>query len=151
MKAAKPVWEGMDTHGFGLGALLLALLVPGSAWLVASASMPAPQTDDARRIEFVRSAAGIQGRVHLLRELEKSQLASATSVPKSDYYRQRRAEERQRIDALARRAAAAAEGREEQARLAHLAALVRTADTRYEQILASAGEAQGAQRLAMQK
>ncbi len=148
MNRAKPVWEAMDTHGFGLGALLLALLVPGSAWLVAQASLAGPRADDARRIEFVRASAGIQGRLGLLRELEKAELAGAAQA---GYFRAHRAGERRRIDELARSAAAAAEGSEEQARLALLAVLVRAADARYEQVLALAGEARGARHLAMQK
>lgn len=151
MKPARPVWEAMDTHAFGLGALLLALLVPASAWLVAYASLPTTRADDARRSEFVRATAGIQGRLAFLRQMERETIAVAASPGRSGYYRQRRDEARYRIDELTHRAAAVAEGAQEQARLRQLALLVRAGDARYERLLASAGEAHGARRLAMQK
>jgi hypothetical protein len=149
VKPAQPAWEGMETHGFGLGALLLALLVPGSAWLVAHAALPAREADEPRRIEFVRSAAGIQGRIHGLRELEKSMPAAAAQ--KSRFYGERREEARKRIDELARNAASLADGSEERAWLERLVALVRIADARHDQVLASTGEARATARLAMQK
>ena len=151
MKSARPVWEGIDTHGFGLSALLLALIVPGSAWLVIQASLPAPEAEDARRAEFVRSTAGIQGRVQLLREIEKNVVATAGSTEKAAYFRHRREEARQRISELTRSAASVAEGAQERARLAQLAVLVRAADARYDQVLVSASAARKLARLAMQK
>jgi hypothetical protein len=149
MKPAKPLLQGMDTHGFGLGALLLALLIPASAWLLAYASQAPRESDDLRKVEFVRSAAGIQDRVRLLRELEKNMLASAASPQRSGYYRERREAVRRRIDELAGGAASIADGAQERARLGQLAVLVRVADARYEQVLASA-RAQSNPRLAMQ-
>lgn len=138
MKPAQPFPHGMDTHGFGLGALILAFLVPASLWMVAEAATIAAGPQDARRIAFVHAAAGIQGRLQLLREFEKGVVTNAANARKSGYYRERRDEARRRIDALAKSAAALAEG-EERARLGRLEILVRLADARYGQILASAG------------
>ena len=148
MKAAQPFPQGMDTHGFGLGALMLVFLVPACIWLVAEAASVAARPGDARRVEFTQAAAAIQGRLQLLRELERRAVASAA---KPGYYRERRDEARRRIDELARRAAASASDAGQQARLEQLAALVQAADSRYARVLAVSGGRDAAPRLAMEK
>jgi len=147
MSTARPTWQDVQTEGFGLAWPLLAAVVLGSAWLLAHAAIGASAAQDVRRIEFVRSAAAIQGRLQLLRGLEKSVLVSTASPGKSAYYQARRDQARRRIGELTRSAGAIAKGAGEHARLAQLAALVRAADGRYQQIIAAAGTAP---RLAMQ-
>ena len=139
MKAARPFPHGMDTHGFGLGALILAFLVPACLWMLAEAARLAGQPQDERRIAFAHAAAGIQGRLPLLRALEKRAAADTASAEKSDFYRQRRDEARRQIGELARSAAASAGDPGQQLRLARLDRLVRVADSRYARVLASAG------------
>lgn len=151
MKAAQPFPQGMDTHGFGLGALMLAFLVPACVWLVAEAASLAARPGDARRVEFTQAAAGIQGRLQLLRELERRVVASSTSAAKRGYYRERRDEARRRIDELARRAASNAGDAGQQARLEQLTALLQAADSRYARVLALSGGRDAAPRLAMEK
>lgn len=136
MKLARPFPEGMDTHGFGLGALLLALLVPASVWMVAQASRAAGEPEEPRRSEFVRSTAAIQSQLHVLREMEKGLLAAPAD--RSAHYRARHEQARRRIDELSRGAASVAEADAERARLDELARLVRQADARYDQLLAFA-------------
>ena len=138
MKAARGFPQGMDTHGFGLGALMLAFLVPASLWLAAEAASLAARPGDARKIELTRAAAGIQGRLALLRELERRAVASSTNAAKTGYYRERRDAARQQIDQLARSAASIAANADERVRLASLDRLVRVADSRYERALAAA-------------
>ena len=134
MKPAKPFPEGMDTHGFGLGALLLALLVPASVWMVAQAGRAASEPQEPRRVEFVHSAAGIRTQLHVLRETEKALLAAPAD--RNLHYRARHEQARRRIDELSRSAASVAEAGGERARLEELARLVRQADARYDQLLA---------------
>jgi hypothetical protein len=104
-----------------------------SAMLVAQAATLPREAAEARRNEFVRAAAGVQGRVQFLRELEKNMLA-APGAQKSTYYRVRRDEARRRIDELTRSAGALAEGQKDRARVQQLAALVRVADARYDRL-----------------
>lgn len=131
MRPARPMWQEMQDQAFGLAALLLAVLVPASAWMVAQAALLVRPDEDGRRVEFVRATAGIQTGVQLLRQLEKSAAASAASRARGTYYRERREEARRRIGELSRSAAAIAEGAEERARLEQLAVLVRVADARH--------------------
>jgi hypothetical protein len=139
MKTARPFPQGMETHGFGLGALVVAFLVPACLWMVAEAASVAAKPRDARKVEFTHAAAGVQARLQLLRGLERSALASSANAAKSGYYRQRRDAVRQQVDELARGAASIAAGAEERARLAALDRLARAADTRYARVLAATG------------
>jgi hypothetical protein len=142
MKQANPLSPDFHSPALGLAWLLCVLLVAASAWLVAHAGRRAPDADDSRRTEFVRAAAGIQDGVRLLRELERGVLGASALPQRNEYYRQKRAQARSRIDELARNAAALAESREEHVRLEQLAVLTRVADARYEQVLASLRERQ---------
>lgn len=147
MKTALPLEDSMMNVRLGLPALLLALMVPLAAWLVAHAAQPSPANDD-RHAEFIRSTAAIEARVRQLGELERSMLASAADPRKASYYEQRRDEARHSIDALSSSAAALADSTDEHKRVEQLAALVRVADARYDKVLASAGQHAHARRLA---
>lgn len=131
MRPARPMWQEMQDQAFGLAALLLAILMPASAWMVAQAALLVRPDEDGRRVEFVRATAGIQAGVQLLRQLEKSAGASGASRAKGTYYRERREAARHRIGELSRSAAGIAEGAEERVRLEQLAVLVRVADARH--------------------
>jgi hypothetical protein len=133
-------YAGPAAHDFAasvpsLAWMLLVLVMGTGAMLVGQAAALPRASDEGRRAEFVRAAAGVQGRLQFLRELEKSMLATP-NAQKSGYYLAQRGEARRRIDQLSRSAAAIAVGAEEHARLEQLAVLVRAADTRYDQLSA---------------
>jgi hypothetical protein len=130
MRHAGPAAHDFAASAPGLAWLLLLLVMGTSAMLVAQAATLPRAAADARRSEFVRATAGVQGRVQFLRELEKS-MRAAPSLQQSRYYRARHDEARRRIDELARSADALADGTKDLARVEQLALLVRAADARY--------------------
>lgn len=137
MKQANPISQDLEGPVLGLAWLLFALLISVAAWLVAIPGKRVAQFEDPRRVEFVRSAAGIQDGIDHLRQLERGIVSSRAIPERSDYYRHKRDAARQRIDALARSAATVAETADERTRLDQLAMLTRVADARYQQVLAS--------------
>jgi hypothetical protein len=118
-------------------ALGLALLVLANVWIGAHGS---PQATDAAAgygLEFLHSAAGIDGRIQIIRRMEKAMLANAAVPWKAIDYRQKRDQARQRIDELMLQASAAAASDGERSRLEQLAMITRRADARYVQIASS--------------
>jgi hypothetical protein len=142
MKPAHPLSPDFQSPALGLAWLLCVLLVAASAWLVAHGGRRVADADDSRRTEFVHAAAGIQGGIQQLRELERGMLGASAQPQRNEYYRQKRAQARSRIGELMRNAATLAESSDEHLRLEQLAALTRVADARYEQVLASLRERQ---------
>jgi len=107
-----------------LAALLLAAVL-----LCASPSLAAR--------DFAYPAAGVYGRIQLLRGLERQLLAAAEQPARAAFYLRKRQEARVRIDELMREAHAAAGSAGQHRQLDTLAVLVRLADARFAEVLAA--------------
>jgi hypothetical protein len=124
----------------------VALLLLANIWIAAHGS---PQTADAAAghgLEFLHSAVGIDGRIQIIRRMEKAMLANAAVPQKAADYRQKRDQARQRIDELMVQASAAAASAGERGRLEQLAMITRRADARYVQIAGSFIQSKGEMR-----
>lgn len=88
--------------------------------------------------EFRRSAAGVHGRVQMLRQLEKAMFASFANPERALWYLGQRRLARRQIDELMRRAQKAAVSAEQRRWLEQLATLTRVADERFEQLVYAA-------------
>jgi hypothetical protein len=128
--------ELTNRRGASRPAVGFALLLLTNVWIGAHGS---PQTAVAAGYgpEFLRSAAGIDGRIQIIRHMEKAMLASAAVPWKAIDYRQKRDQARHRIDELMAQASAAAVSGRERGRLAQLALITRSADARLAQIESS--------------
>lgn len=118
----------------GLALLAGAALLLSSGWFGAHGSPQPAAAVQEPNLEFLHSAAGIYGRLQMLRDLEKRILAHAEAPQKAAEYRARRDATRRRIDALMRQASVAATSDRERGRLEQLAAIARLADARFAQI-----------------
>ena len=107
------------------------LVIVAWALLVAAALPGAP----AGSPEFRRSAAGVYGRIQMMRQLEKGMAASSANPERALWYLGKRKQARWQIDELLAVAQAAARSAEERRRLQQLATLTRVADTRFERNL----------------
>ena len=119
----------------GIAWPLLVLLAVALAWMLGQAALTPRADENARRVEFVRATAGIEGAIPFLRELEKKLFASTSSPRTSSYYRERREEVRRRVGQLGKTAASLADTPEEKARVERLETVVRVGDARYQQTL----------------
>jgi hypothetical protein len=129
--------ELTNRRGASRPAVGFALLLLTNIWIGAHGS---PQTADeaaTHGLEFLQSAAGIDGRIQIIRRMEKEMLANAAVPWKAIDYRQRRDQARHRIDELMVQASAAAASGRERNRLEQLAMITRSADARFVQIESS--------------
>lgn len=118
----------------GLALLAGAALLLSGGWFGAHGSPRPAAAAQGPNLEFLHSAAGIDGRLQMLRELEKRIVAHTEAPQKAAEYRTRRDATRRRIDELMLQASVAASSDEERRRLEQLAAIARLADARFAQI-----------------
>jgi CHASE3 domain sensor protein len=114
-------------------ALLLAasVLLGAGSWSAAR-QQGAPE----RNADFQQAAAGIYGRIQLMRNLERQLLASAANPERAALYLDKRQQARQRIDELVREARATAVNENAREYLEQLVMLAQAADARFEKVSA---------------
>jgi hypothetical protein len=122
-----------SSTGYAVMAGAMVLLL-ASGWMGAPGARQAAEAMPGRNLEFLHSAAGIDGRIQIIRRMEKAMLANAAVPRRATDYRQRRDQARRRIDELMLVAGAAAGSDEQGGRLDRLAAITRSADARSAQI-----------------
>lgn len=125
-----------------LSKLDLAACVTLSLSLLVRAALPAGIVSE-RNLDFLHSAAGIEGRVQVLRQLERQMLAHAANPERAVIYEQKRAQARRRLDELVPGTRAAIQTDAEHKRLEQLAAQIKRADRRMEQMQAAIAEVRG--------
>ena len=96
--------------------------------------------------DFQQAAAGIYGRIQLMRNLERQLLAAAANPERAALYLDKRQQARQRIDELVREARAAAANESAREHVERLVMLAQAADARFEKVSALAAT-QGSARL----
>ena len=84
----------------GMALLAAAMLLASSGWFGAHGSPRSAADLQGSNLEFLHLAAGIDGRIQMLRQLEKRMLAHAGVPQKVDEYRSRREAVRRRIDEM---------------------------------------------------
>jgi hypothetical protein len=117
-------------------ALLLAagVLLGAGSWTASRQPQGAPESN----ADFQQAAAGIYGRIQLMRSLERQLLASAAQPERAALYLDKRHQARRQIDELMRDARATAADETAREHVERLAMLTAVADTRFEQISAHA-------------
>lgn len=129
--------ELANRRGASRPALGFVLLLLTNAWIGAHGSPQAADAAAGHGLEYLHSAAGIDGRIQIIRRMEKAMLANAAVPQRAADYRHKRDQARQRIDELMVQASAAAASDGERNRLEQLAMITRSADARYVQIAGS--------------
>ena len=116
-------------------ALLLAAGVLGAgSWSASRQLHGAPEYN----ADFQQAAAGIYGRIQLMRNLERQLLANAANPERAALYLDKRQQARRRIDELVREARAAAANESAREHVERLVMLAEAADARFEKVSALA-------------
>jgi hypothetical protein len=88
--------------------------------------------------DFQQAAAGIYGRIQLMRNLARQLLASSANPGRAALYLDKRQQARQRIDELVREARATAVNETAREHVERLVLLAQAADARFEKVSAHA-------------
>ncbi len=127
-----------------VSALIFAsLLLAANDWKGVRGASQAPRAAYEHEGGFTRLAAGIQGRIQMLRQCEREMLANATNLERTAGFARKRDEARKGIDGLLLEAGTAASNGAERRRLEQFAAMAHGADIRFERVRAAIAEKQG--------
>jgi hypothetical protein len=131
----------MTTFNLTSAQRAAAALIFAAGVLVGAASGPAArqlQGAAESNPEFQQAAAGIYGRVQLMRNLERQLLAAAANPERAALYLDKRQQARRQIDELVREARTTAPDESAREHLERLAMLAQVADARFETVSAHA-------------
>jgi hypothetical protein len=131
----------MDTFNLTPAQRTAAALVLVAGVLLGAGSWSAsrqPQGAPERNADFHQAAAGVYGRIQLMRNLERKLLASAANPERAAVYLDKRQQARQRIDQLILEARASAADEAAREHVERLVALTEVADARFEKVSAHA-------------
>jgi hypothetical protein len=84
-----------SSTGYAVMAGAMVLLL-ASGWMGAPGARQAAEAMPGRNLEFLHSAAGIDGRIQIIRRMEKAMLANAAVPRRATDYRHRRDQARNR-------------------------------------------------------
>jgi hypothetical protein len=115
-------------------ALAAGVLLGAGSWSASRQPQGAPE----RNAEFHQAAAGVYGRIQLMRNLERQLLASAANPERAAVYLDKRQQARRRIDQLILEARATAADEAAREHVERLVALTQVADARFEKVSAHA-------------
>ena len=114
--------------------LAAGVLLGAGSWSASRPLQGAPE----RNADFQQAAAGIYGRIQLMRNLERQLLASAENPERAALYLDKRQQARRRIDELIREARATAVDETGREHVERLVMLTQVADARFEKVSAHA-------------
>ena len=119
-------------------AAAAAPLLAAAALVLAAAAGVLLQGAPEGNTDFQQAAAGIYGRIQLMRNLERQLLANAANPERAALYLDKRQQARRRIDELVREARATAVNEEAREHVERLVVLAQAADARFEKVSAYA-------------
>jgi hypothetical protein len=131
----------MDTFNLTPAQRAAAALVVAAGVLLGAGSWSAsrqPQGAPERNAEFQQAAAGIYGRIQLMRNLERQLLAAAANPERAALYLDKRQQARRHIDDLIREARATAVNETGREHVERLVMLTQIADARFVKVSAYA-------------